>query len=413
MGRGARRSCRLLVGLLLALLAPGVCRAADDENADLGRVGSFSLTERDGRTVTRDDLRGKVWVASFVFTRCTGGCPQVAATLRQLQNAFAGCPNVLLVTFTVDPEHDNPAELRRYAEIYEADPHRWLFLTGSEKQLHDVIRNSFHLHAEPTTGADRRPGNEFSHDTRLVVVDADGTIRGYFDGLRDTQWPDSEERFQTNLKKLRRLVNHLAFRPPSYLPQDMPAFNAALNAVSAVLLIAGFFFIRTRKVRLHIGCMLAALAVSSLFLTSYLYYHLAVKGGRPTRFEDEAIGAPDWVRYLYLAILGTHTLLAVVVAPLAVYVAYLGRRGWRTRSDGRPACRGVPEETTGGPPVAAAIREAGTATLAPPDTSLQADGARLLGRHVRLARWTLPIWLYVSVTGVVVYWMLYRLYPGP
>jgi protein SCO1/2/putative membrane protein len=363
MAPDVRRRVRPLAGLLLALLAVGTCPAADEDQADLGRVGAFSLTERDGRTVTRDDLRGKVWVASFVFTRCTGGCPQIAATLRQLQDAFAGYPNVLLVTFTVDPEHDNPAELRRYAEIYEADPHRWLFLTGSEKQLHDVIRNSFHLHAEPTYGADRRPGNEFSHDTRLVVVDADGTIRGYFDGLRDTRWPDPEKHFQTDQKKLRRLVNHLAFRPPSYLPQDLPRLNATLNAVSAFLLILGFVFIKTRHARLHISCMLTALAVSALFLTSYLYYHLAVKGGRPTRFQDEAIGAPDSMRYLYLGILGTHTLLAVVVAPLALYVAYQGLRG-------------------------------------------------RFKRHVRVARWTLPVWLYVSVTGVVVYWMLYRLYPG-
>jgi protein SCO1/2/putative membrane protein len=363
MAPDARRPVRLLAGLLLALLTPGLCPAANDEDSDFGRVGDFALTERDGRTVRSEHLRGKVWVASFVFTRCTRGCPQVAAALRQLQDAFAGNPNVLLVTFTVDPEHDDPAELRRYAEHYGADPQRWLFLTGSEKQLHHLIHDSFHLHAAPTTGAERQPGNEFDHSTRLVVVDAEGQIRGYFDGLRDTQWPDPEEHFQSNLKKLRRLVNHLAYRPPPYLPQDLPRFNATLNAASAVLLLLGFAFIKTRHVRLHIGCMLTALAVSAVFLTSYLYYHLAIKGGRPTYFQDEAIGAPDWLRHVYLGILGTHTALAALVAPLALYVAYQGLRG-------------------------------------------------RLDRHVRLARWTLPIWLYVSVTGVVVYWMLYRLYPG-
>jgi uncharacterized membrane protein YozB (DUF420 family) len=159
-------------------------------------------------------------------------------------------------------------------------------------------------------------------------------------------------------------VSHLAYRPAPYLPQDLPQFNATLNAASAVLLLLGYSAVRSRRLRLHASLMLTALAVSALFLTSYLYYHLAVKGGRPTSFQDEAIGAPDWVRYVYLGILLTHTALAAVVAPLALTVAYLGLRG------------------------------------------------RLRG-HVGLARWTLPAWLYVSVTGVVVYWMLYRLYPGP
>ena len=105
------------------------------------------------------------------------------------------------------------------------------------------------------------------------------------------------------------------------------------------------------------ACMLAALLVSGLFLGSYLYYHFAVLNGQPTRFGGEGV-----VRLVYLLILLSHTLLAVAVAPLALRVTYLGLRN-------------------------------------------------RLGRHMALARWTLPLWLYVSVTGVVVYWMLYQLYP--
>jgi protein SCO1/2/putative membrane protein len=334
-------------------------------------VGDFSLTERSGRTVTRADLLGKVWVASFVFTRCTQGCPQVSATMKDLQASFAAYPNVLLVTFTVDPDHDDPAELRRYAEHFGADPNRWLFLTGMrEAQLHKLIKDSFHLYAEPTRGQERRPGNEFAHDTKLVVVDADGHIRGYFDGMRSTRNPDPEQDYQDNLRRLRQLVDFLAVPPlcgvsvPSVPAPDFPLFNAMLNACSAVLLLLGYGFIRSRNVRLHVTCMLTALAVSALFLTSYLYYHLVVKGGRPTYFHEQAVGAPAWVGHVYLAVLASHTLLAAVTPPLALYVAYQGLRG-------------------------------------------------RLARHVRVARWTLPLWLYVSVTGVVVYWMLYRLYPGP
>jgi len=139
---------------------------------------------------------------------------------------------------------------------------------------------------------------------------------------------------------------------------DLPSVNAFLNGLSAVLLVAGYRAIRRRRVALHQTCMLTALGVSVLFLVSYLYYHFQVKGGQPTRFLGEG-----WVRPVYLTILLTHTVLAAVAAPLALVTAYLGLRG-------------------------------------------------RLKRHVRIARWTLPIWLYVSVTGVVVYWMLYRLYPA-
>jgi putative membrane protein len=112
--------------------------------------------------------------------------------------------------------------------------------------------------------------------------------------------------------------------------------------------------IRRRAVPVHKTCMLSALAVSALFLTSYLYYHFVVKNGRPAPFQGAG-----WIRGAYFAILLTHTILAIVVAPLALTTAYLGLRN------------------------------------------------KLL-RHMKLARWTLPIWLYVSITGVVVYWLLYR-----
>src|SRR4051794_2877278 len=110
----SRRTGLALLGLSCLLACPAcLARAGAAPPDDYGPVGAFSLTERDGRTVTRDDLLGQAWIASFVFTRCTGPCPQVSATMAQLQHDLAGQP-VRLVTFTVDPEHDDPAELRRY-----------------------------------------------------------------------------------------------------------------------------------------------------------------------------------------------------------------------------------------------------------------------------------------------------------
>ena len=131
-----------------------------------------------------------------------------------------------------------------------------------------------------------------------------------------------------------------------------------------MLLILGYLAVRRRRIALHKASMLTALVVSGVFLTCYLYYHFAVQHGRPTYFSERAPEAPAWVRTTYSAILVSHIVLATVVVPLALYVSYQGLRD-------------------------------------------------RIERHVRLARWLLPVWLYVSVTGVVVYWMLYRLYPSP
>jgi uncharacterized membrane protein YozB (DUF420 family) len=134
--------------------------------------------------------------------------------------------------------------------------------------------------------------------------------------------------------------------------RDLPALNAALNAAAAVALLVGFVLIRRGNWRAHRVAMITALALSTAFLTSYLVYHAQVGS---VRFQGQ--GA---VRTLYLTILATHTVLAAAVPVLAIVTL---SRALRRRFD----------------------------------------------RHRAIARWTLPIWLYVSVTGVVVYWMLYRL----
>ncbi len=343
--------------LLVLFVAPpaGKAKPRPEAPPESGRVAEFSLSERDGSTLTRDDLLGKVWIASFVVTRCPDGkCPSVMQTMQRLQKELAGRPDLRLVTFTVDPA-DNPDELKRYARLWDADPERWLFLTGGEKEIDRLLR-SFYLR-----GPLNKPG-ETVHAQKLVVVDRHGKVRGYYDGIKDPSYPD-EEGFEQGLRKLKRQVDELLVPDlPAWMPGDFPAFNATLNGLAAVLIFTGWVAIRQRLVRLHILCMLSALLVSAVFLASYLFFHLVLKGGQPTRFSEQAPDAPVWVAYLYHGILISHTLLAVVATPLALVSAFLGLRN------------------------------------------------RLAG-HVRLARWTLPIWLYVSVTGVVVYWMLYRLYP--
>ena len=133
---------------------------------------------------------------------------------------------------------------------------------------------------------------------------------------------------------------------------DLPALNATLNGLAAIFLTVGYVQIRRGRRELHKRCMLAALATSALFLVSYVIYHLNI-GSRP--FPGQGV-----IRVIYFAILITHVVLAAATLPLALLTAARGLKGQ-------------------------------------------------YGRHVRIARWTLPIWLYVSVTGVVIYLMLYQM----
>ncbi|QEL15403.1 SCO family protein [Limnoglobus roseus] len=178
---------------------------ADD--TELPTVPAFHLTERSGKSVTNADLTGKVWIASFVFTRCSGTCPAVAATLARLQAELADVPDVRLVTFTIDPDRDTPEELKKYAERYRADPNRWLFLTGPEKEIHALANEGFMMLAKKRP--DGKPGDEFDHSTFIVLVDKAGRIHGHFDGIPPQRSTDTEA-YEASVKRLKDRVRELA-----------------------------------------------------------------------------------------------------------------------------------------------------------------------------------------------------------
>jgi len=136
---------------------------------------------------------------------------------------------------------------------------------------------------------------------------------------------------------------------------DLPIVNASLNGLSAVLLALGFFFIKRGNKTAHRNCMITAFCTSVIFLGFYLTYHATVK--TVTHFVD-----PAWFKPVYLTILLTHTVLAAVIVPLILVTL------WRAKKQQFEA-------------------------------------------HKKIARWTWPLWLYVSVTGVVIYWLLYQVYP--
>ena len=203
-----------MMGLLLVHsfgCAPDRTPPTGTVRADVAiEVPDFTLTERSGKKVSRDDLKGKVWVASFVFTRCTGPCPQVTATMARLQRDLdlKNRPDLRLVTFTVDPDKDTANELRDYANSRQADPERWLFLTGMpEADLHRLLKDGFKVTAQRAEKP--KAGDEFDHSSRLAVVDRAGNIRGYFDGLRVRSGPDAEVDFEENVKQLEAKVAEL------------------------------------------------------------------------------------------------------------------------------------------------------------------------------------------------------------
>jgi cytochrome oxidase Cu insertion factor (SCO1/SenC/PrrC family) len=173
-------------------------------NDDLGPVSDFELTERSGRTVSIADLRGKIWIASFVFTRCTGPCPQVTATMARVQAEVADNRDIQLVSFTVDPDRDNLADLREYADHFGADSDRWYFLTGPKEVIDALCVTGFGL------GLEREPGQEITHSTRLVLVDRRGHKRGYFDG----QTTDYAGRSIDDLPRLKEAIAALLREQP-------------------------------------------------------------------------------------------------------------------------------------------------------------------------------------------------------
>jgi protein SCO1 len=339
-------------------------RAGQDLGAGAFPLGSFALIERSGRTVTQADLVNRVFIASFIFTRCQLSCPRLTSVMKGLQDRLAGA-DVLLVSVSVDPEHDTPLVLGRYAASFGASPDRWWFLTGNKDSIHDLVQGHFKLGLVEAPAETRAAGAEaIVHSDRLALVDR-GLITGFFDST------DNDAISSLLAQAKRRAL-------PSWI-RGLPSVNASLNALCAVLLTAGWNFIRRYRqsaargkerstppalsnplaeplVRAHVTCMLLAVATSAIFLTCYLVYHFHAGS---VRFPHGGL-----LRLSYFTILLSHTLLATLgVVPLVLMTLFHALRG-------------------------------------------------SFAKHAAIAQVTLPIWLYVSITGVVIYLMLYHLPSG-
>jgi cytochrome oxidase Cu insertion factor (SCO1/SenC/PrrC family) len=168
----------------------------------------FQLTERNGKAIGKKELEGKVWIAAFVFTRCTMGCPSVTGTMARLQAELqlAERDDLRLVSFTVDPERDQLEDLQKYAKLFRASETKWLFLTGTEEQVRPLLKEGFKITADRKK--DGKPGDEYDHSTKLAVVDKQGRICGYFDGKQGDHDQDGS-RLTGSLERLKSLVDQL------------------------------------------------------------------------------------------------------------------------------------------------------------------------------------------------------------
>ncbi len=159
----------------------------------------FSLVERSGKRVTLSNLRGKVWIADFIYTSCTDTCPLQSADMAGLQDQWPNEKDLKLVSFSVDPDRDTPPVLSRYARRFKADPKRWLFLTGDRSQIVHLIEDGFHLAVTPASGT-HKGSAVIVHSPRFVLVDRQGQIHGYYDD-RDLK---SMQRLKEDVAKLLR-----------------------------------------------------------------------------------------------------------------------------------------------------------------------------------------------------------------
>jgi len=352
----AARAVRILASLaLLSFTAFGQTTFAPDVAPELP---DFTFTERDGSRVTKQDLLGEPWIATLFFTSCAGPCPRLSVDIRGLVHDQLQGSGVRIVSFTVDPEYDSLERLSTYAETYTTDPERWLFVRGEEPVIHGFIQDGLKLAVAPgqaESEAERLVARlQATHSTRLTVIDAEGRIRGYFEcgGEEGLERAEVEANFAKLVAFARALDG-----PVSTLPR----VNAMLNGLAGVLLLIGLYAIKLGKKDLHGVIMRCAFLASAAFLACYLYYHFVVlpASGGPTKYYGAG-----WRRPAYLALLLSHVVLAVINLPMVLRTFWLAHKeDWE--------------------------------------------------RHRRLAVKTFPIWLYVSVTGVLVYLVLYHWNPLP
>ena len=162
------------------------------ELPEIGNIPQFEFTNSDGNTVTLDNLKGKVWVADFIFTTCTMACPMMTGNMNIVHKKYKKNDNVRLVSISVYPEYDTPEVLKNYASQYDADTEKWLFLTGKEDAVKDIIRDGFKIGDYEDI---------IFHSEKFALVDKKGIIRAYYNGMKSEDMKQLKKDINTLLKQ--------------------------------------------------------------------------------------------------------------------------------------------------------------------------------------------------------------------
>ena len=162
----------------------------------LSNVPEFAFDNQEGQVITNKDVAGKVYVAEYFFTTCKGICPKLNTNMKKLAEDYAGEPDFRILSYTVDPETDTVARMKRYADSLGADPHRWWFLTGRKDSLYHLARSGYLLD-DPKNNA-LNIGEQFLHTQFWALVDRGGRVRKIYDGLKK----DEVHELETDIKGL-------------------------------------------------------------------------------------------------------------------------------------------------------------------------------------------------------------------
>ena len=173
-------------------------------------ISGFSLLNQDSNQVSEKIFKGKIHVANFFFTTCGTICPKMSSEMMRVQHAFEKDTNVVIVSYTVDPEHDTPLVLKEYASQHNAIKNKWFFLTGDKKTIYDLARNSYYLVAGEGDGGQE----DFIHSEMFTLIDKEGRIRGGKDKRGNMLTYDG-----TNILDVNRLIEDIAVLKLEYNKQ--------------------------------------------------------------------------------------------------------------------------------------------------------------------------------------------------
>jgi len=179
-------------------------RTAVPELPVIAQVADFKLTNHLDQPMTLDNLKGRVWVADIIFTRCAGPCPVMTHHLRELQDALPASSKAHLVTLTTDADNDTSSVLKKYAEKFGANAGRWDFLTGDKRAIANLAIDSLKLTAIAKKPEERTDDADlFVHSTIFVIVDKKGQLRGSFQTQGEmVEWPETKQQILATIAKL-------------------------------------------------------------------------------------------------------------------------------------------------------------------------------------------------------------------